>query len=490
MNRFIIISILFIFSVSNQLFAQKKKDSNKKELTYQIVFNLPGVPDSVLLLANYYGDHTYLRDTLYPSKKNRYSFVFEGTDTLKRGVYILAGQSNAKYIEFLIDSSLFFTVQSKELDPTNLNISNNVSFINSPENDLFYEFTSYMIAKQVVGSNINKKIRDEQAKPSPDILLIESYRAEIKVIYDSIYAFTDQFIETHPNNLFAKAQKLNQEIKIPEIQPEGYTDSNWKYQYYLEHYWDYCDFSEEALVYTPIFAPFLNNYYEKVMHPAIDSIIKFSDILINKAENNPELFKYIVWYLSNRYERSKYLGHDAIFVHLIRNYYEKGLCPWVDETVLENMIERANILEPILLGKVAPWVIMPDIDGKFHSNYDFNTEYTIMYFWDTDCGHCKVSTPKLLEFYNREKDSLNFDVFGICLTSDSVKWRNYILDKKLPWTNVGNNKANIDFREAYDIKASPKIYLLDRNKRIIVKNIDMDDLEDFIIKHKQGLIKF
>lgn len=490
MNRFIIISILFIFSVSNQLFAQKKKDSNKKDLTYQIVFNLPGIPDSILLIANYYGDHTYLRDTLYPSKKNRYSFVFEGTDTLKRGVYILAGQSNAKYIEFLIDSSYFFTVQSKELDPTNLNISNNISFINSPENDLFYEFTSYMIAQQIVGSNINKKIREEQAKPSPDHSLIESYRAEMKVIYDSIYAFTDQFIETHSNNLFAKAQKLNLEIKMPEVKPEGYIDSNWKYQYYLEHYWDNCDFSEEALVYTPVFAPFLNNYYEKVMHPAIDSIIKFNDILINKAQNNPELYKYIIWYLSNRYERSKYLGHDAIFVHLIRNYYEKGLCPWVDETVLENMIERANILEPILLGKVAPWVIMPDIDGKFHSNYDFSTEYTIMYFWDTDCGHCKVSTPKLLEFYNREKDSLNFEVFGICLTADSVKWKNYLLDKKLPWTNVGNNKANIDFREAYDIKASPKIYVLDRNKRIIVKNIDMDDLEDFIIKHKQGLIKF
>ena len=226
------------------------------------------------------------------------------------------------------------------------------------------------------------------------------------------------------------------------------------------------------------------------MHPAIDSIIKYSDILINKSNDNPELFKYIVWYLSSRYERSKYLGHDAIFVHLIRNYYEKGLCPWVDTTVLENMIERANILEPILLGKVAPWLIMPDIDGAFHTNYDFKTDYTIMYFWDTDCGHCKTTTPKLLELYNRAKDSLNLDVFAVCLTADSVKWKNYLHEKKLPWINVGNNKANIDFREAYDIKSSPKIFVLDKNKRIIVKNIDIEELENFIINHKKGLIKF
>jgi len=490
MNRLIIISILCIFSFSNQLFAQKKKTPNKKELSYQIIFNLPGIPDTVLLLANYYGEHTYLRDTLYPSKKNPYSFILEGTDTLKRGVYILAGQNNVKYMEFLVDSSFFFTVQSKELDPNNPNVSNNVSFINSPENDLFYAFTSYMITQQIAGSTVNKKIKEEQAKASPDNNLIDSYRAQIKIIYDSMQTYSNQFIEKHPTNLFAKAQKLNKEVEIPEVKPENYPDSNWKYQYYLEHYWDNCDFSEEALVYTPVFAPFLNQYYEKVMHPAIDSIIKYSDILINKSNDNPELFKYIVWYLSSRYERSKYLGHDAIFVHLIRNYYEKGLCPWVDTTVLENMIERANILEPILLGKVAPWLIMPDIDGAFHTNYDFKTDYTIMYFWDTDCGHCKTTTPKLLELYNRAKDSLNLDVFAVCLTADSVKWKNYLHEKKLPWINVGNNKANIDFREAYDIKSSPKIFVLDKNKRIIVKNIDIEELENFIINHKKGLIKF
>jgi hypothetical protein len=268
--------------------------------------------------------------------------------------------------------------------------------------------------------------------------------------------YSNQFIEKHLLNFLPKHKRLNKEVEIPEVKPENYPDSNWKYQYYLEHYWDNGDFSEEALVYTPVFAPFLNQYYEKVMHPAIDSIIKYSDILINKSNDNPELFKYIVWYLSSRYERSKYLGHDAIFVHLIRNYYEKGLCPWVDTTVLENMIERANILEPILLGKVAPWLIMPDIDGAFHTNYDFKTDYTIMYFWDTDCGHCKTTTPKLLELYNRAKDSLNLDVFAVCLTADSVKWKNYLHERKLPWINVGNNKQILISEKPMILNLLPK----------------------------------
>jgi hypothetical protein len=71
-----------------------------------------------------------------------------------------------------------------------------------------------------------------------------------------------------------------------------------------------------------------------------------------------------------------------------------------------------------------------------------------------------------------------------------VKWKNYLMDKNLPWINVGNNKANIDFRDAYDINSSPKIFILDRNKKIILKNIGIEEVEDFLIKHRQGLIKF
>ncbi len=486
------IGILAICFSQNQLLAQKKKAISKKDLNYKISFHLPNIPDSVLYIANYYGEHTYLRDTIRPlNNKNPYTFVFQGMDTIKRGVYILVSQDNSKYMEFLIDSSLFFNVIAENIDPKKPNLSNNLKFENSPENTIFHQYTNYAMSLQGSGASVNKKMREEMSKSTPDQELVESYRSQLKTVYDSMQSYTRRFIQENPTNLFAKAQKLTQDIEIPDEKPEGYPDTNWQHMYYYTHYWDNCDFTDNALVYTPVFHHRLTQYYDKVIHPSIDSLIKYSDVLIDKAKNSPELYKYIVWYLSNRFERSSYIGHDAIFVHLIRNYYQKGLCPWVDETVLEHMIGKADMLEPILIGKKAPWLIMPDVNGKFHTNYDFNhVEFTIMYFWDTDCGHCKQQTPKMLEFYNRAKDSLSFDIFAICLTSDSVKWRNYLLDKNLPWLNVGNNKANIDFREAYDIKASPRFYILNRDKKIIVKNIDFDHIEEFLTKYRKGEIKF
>jgi thiol-disulfide isomerase/thioredoxin len=249
------------------------------------------------------------------------------------------------------------------------------------------------------------------------------------------------------------------------------------------------DFSEGALISTPVFHPKLKTYFEDVVPPLIDSIIKYADSLIEKAKDNQELFKYIVWYITNKYERSQYVSHDAVFVHMVQKYYAKGLCPWTDEAVLERMINQANKLDDILIGRKAPELYMADTNGVFHSNYEFNRKYTIMWFWDLNCGHCKSATPKLVEFYNRAKDSLDFDVYAVCMTVDSVKWKQAIIERQLPWLNVGGNVANIDYRVVYDINTTPVLFVLDKEKKIIVKKIGIDELEPFLRHYDEGKIK-
>ena len=38
------------------------------------------------------------------------------------------------------------------------------------------------------------------------------------------------------------------------------TRLHWQYQYYAEHYWDNCDFNDNAMIYTPVFAHRLAQY--------------------------------------------------------------------------------------------------------------------------------------------------------------------------------------------------------------------------------------
>ncbi len=491
-NRICVFSlVLCLFFLNLDTFAQKK--GKKQDEGYEIKFIFTGLPDTMLYLANYYADKTYMYDTLYVSRKEPYTFISKKDILIPRGIYILANQDKMKLMEIVIDSSYSFIVKANNLNPTALDITGNVQYINSPENEMANSFflTMSRFQRQII--TISNEIKQGESSEKPDASYIEEKQRERKKYQDSMKTYMANFLNDNRHTLFGKAQLLLRDVEIPEPprNPDGsLVDSNYGYNYYINHYWDNMDFSDPALLYTPAFYPRIKTYFDDIVPPLVDSVIKYADILIEKAKDNPELFKYIVWYLTNKYERSQYVAHDAIFVHMVQNYYAKGLCPWTDEAVLERMVTQANKLSHILIGTKAPELYMPDTNGVFRSNYESKRKYTIMWFWDLNCGHCKTATPKLVEFYNRAHDSLNFEVYAICMTTDLEKWKAAIIEKQLPWINVGGNQANIDYRVVYDVTTTPVLFVLDQDKKIIVKKIGVDELENFLRNYDDGLIKY
>jgi thiol-disulfide isomerase/thioredoxin len=481
-----------LFFLHLDTFAQKKGKTQDSK-GYEIKFIFQGLPDTLLYFANYYADKTYMYDTLYLSPKEPYTFISKKDTVLPRGIYLLANQDKVKLMEIVIDSSTSFVVKTKKLDSSAIDILNNVQFINSPENEIMNTFFLTMTGFQRQIYLIADEIKKEETSDNPDTVHIAERKEERHLYQDSMRNYLFDFIDSNRHTLFGKAQLLLRDVNVPEPPKNSdgsLVDSNFGYNYYLNHYWDNMDFSEGALLSTPAFHPRLKTYFDDVVPPLVDSIIKYADSLIEKAKDNQELFKYIVWYITNKYERSQYVAHDAIFVHLVQKYYAQGLCPWTDEAVLERMINQANKWNDILIGKKAPELYMPDTSGTFHSNYEFDCKYTIMWFWDLNCGHCKSATPKLVEFYNRAKDSLDFDVYAVCMTTDTVKWKQAIIERQLPWLNVGGNVANIDYRVVYDVNTTPVIFVLDKEKKIIVKKIGIDELEPFLRNYDEGKIRY
>ena len=481
----IILAFFAVGTVGNSTYAQKGKNVQKP--AYEIKLIMPGLPDSVLYVAYYYADKTYMIDTLYVERKDPYTFIIKGDSALQRGMYVLASESRVKYLDFFIDSSSFFTIKTGKLDPEKLNIKENLEYINSPENTLVNEFEKGMSVYYSAGLPVAKELRENENLSEEEK---EQYKAELNLYQDSMKMFREDFMQKHENSLFVKIYRLNEEITVPDPpkNPDGsLVDSSWSYQYYLNHYWDNCDFSEPALIRTDnMFHSKISQYFDNVVIPIPDSINKYADLLIEKAKDTPDLYRYIVWYITQKYERSQYVGHDAVFVHMIKTYYAKGLCPWVEEEVLKRMVDEGNRLDNILIGRKAPYLYMPDTSGILHSNYEFDKKYTIIWFWDINCGHCKTATPILKEFYDRAKDSLDFEVFAVCLGTDSVKWKQTIIERELTWINVGMNKANIDFKEVYGVNTTPVVFILDKEKHIIAKKVEAKEIETVIRNHEEG----
>ena len=203
-----------------------------------------------------------------------------------------------------------------------------------------------------------------------------------------------------------------------------------------------------------------------------------------------ETFKYYLIHFLNAYAKSKLVGMDAVYVHLVEKYYAAGKAPWTDEEQLKKIVDNAAKLKPLLIGKTAPNFATQKQDGSKVALHDVDSEYTVLYFWRYDCGHCKKSTPVMNEFYKKYKDK-GVKIFAVCakFTDEVPECWDYINDNEInDWIHVVDPYLRSKFMDLYDIESTPQIYVLDKDKKILSKKIGAEQLEelmDNIIKMKE-----
>lgn len=147
--------------------------------------------------------------------------------------------------------------------------------------------------------------------------------------------------------------------------------------------------TDPRLLRTPFLFERIDYYIQKlnVQHP--DSLSKAVDFVLQKVRPAEDTYKYYLIHFLNFYAKSNIVGMDAVYVHLVDKYYATKKAPWTDSAQLVKITENANELKPTLIGKIAPNVQLERRDGVKFKLHDIKSEYTILYFWAYDCGHCK-----------------------------------------------------------------------------------------------------
>ncbi len=460
---------------------------------YTIKGKIKGLSDTVCYFGNHYGDKNYVKDTVRVDKEG--NFVFKGKEKLPGGIYLIVPPSK-KYFEILIDKEQNFSFETD----TSSKMVERMEIKGSEDNILFYKYINFISEQGNKAEPMRKRMEKLKAPPPPEGGNTGDTSAKIppsggrgadslKILQEKITAidkevkkYQDNIIKEHPESFLTTILKAQKDVDVPEtpILPNGRKDSLFPYFYYKNHYWDNIPLSDDRLLRSPMFHNKLKYYLDKVVVQHPDSIIKETDMLISKTNGNKETFKYIVWYATTTYETSPIMGMDAVFVHLVENYYATWKAYWVDSTQNQKIIHRGLTLKPLLLGKHAPPMIMQDTLDKNISLYEVKSKYTIVVFWDPDCGHCQKVVPKLKEVYDTKLKAKGVTVYAVDMENMEDKWRKFIREKNLNFINVRDKYKQYYLRQMYDIYSSPVIYILDENKRIKAKRIDVDQIDGFI----------
>ena len=116
---------------------------------------------------------------------------------------------------------------------------------------------------------------------------------------------------------------------------------------------------------------------------------------------------------------------------------------------------------------------------------------TLFLLFEPHCGHCKVEIPKLYKVYeNLKAKGIDVEVMAVYTQVKREPWEKFIEEKEITdWLNVYDKYQFTNFRMLYNIFATPSIYLLDKNKKIIGKKLGAEQVEKFLInidKFKKG----
>ncbi len=437
---------------------------------YHIEVRVEGISDTVCFLAYHYGDRQYLLDTVEVDSEGR--FVFKGDERLPGGLYLVVVPGQ-KYFEVIIDKNQYFkieTVMDRFIETT--------TFKGSPENSSFFEYMRYLRKKSEEVAPIRKELND----PSIDEERREALREKSRLIDSQVREKREKYIEQFPDCVFSLILRSQREVPPPEsdMKENSTIDYITTYRRHIENYWKHIDFNDERIIRTPAYYSKLDNFFTNVVINHPDSIISMADYLVDKTLANDEMFKYTVWFITNKFERSQIMGFDAVFVHMVEEYYKTGKVFWLEDEQLERIIRRSDRLKPLLLGKTAPDIKMYLPDKATISLHDVEAMFTVIYFWDSECPHCKKVTPKLNDLYQRYKDH-GVEIFAVNTEPDRERWLKYIYDNNIEdWINVNDVMNRSGFRDKYDIYSIPLIFLIDENKKILAKHVGVDQVEDII----------
>lgn len=449
---------------------------------YQVTLQAPQYKKGIAYLTYYMGANLNIADSAAVS--NTGIAIFKGPTKLPGGIYVVVLPGKRLRTDLLIDKEQKIIIK---VDTTDLA---NKTIITGSNANLLYVQYQKVVAQKAKDLEMERKAY-LAATTKKDSLLHE---ANYNLHNNELNTYRENFVKQQPTSMMAVLLKAMKEPAVAISNPVTKQDSLNNYNYYKQHYWDGVTFMDERVIRTPFFLKKIERYYREVVPQTADSIIKDVDYKLLLARSCPEMYKFLLNWLTDEYINPKYMGQDAVFVHLFNKYHSKGLTSWLNEKQMEAISRRAYMLMANLIGEKGANLEMLDSSGKPSPLYDVNADYTVICFWDPNCGHCKEEVPRLDSIYQASWKSHNVKIYAVLTPDDKenakTDWVQFITTHKLTdWVHVYKTKAMEDadfaaqkpsFRQLYDITLTPSLYLLDKDKNIVGKKLTILQLNELL----------
>ncbi|MHB1686562.1 MAG: TlpA family protein disulfide reductase [Ignavibacteriaceae bacterium] len=426
-----------------------------------IKLTINGIQTDRALIYSLQGEKTDIVDSIKSFRKDEYIYNFQEAK-YHTGFYRLTFEPN-RWVDFIYDG------KNIEIKTDANNILDSLHVITSVSNQLYYSFIRinklFKTKTELLQLILARYPKDDNYYKATQIELIQIQKDYLNFINNTSQIKPDSFIA-----------KYIKSFQLPII--DATLPPEKQLEFLKVHSLDNVDFKNGELTFSDLFTSktieYLT-YYRNLQLPKElleKEFITAIDTILNKAKVNYRVYKQIVEYLIDGFKK---FGFEKDLNYVVENYVIKDdLC--LDEKTEKSIQLMLNQDKNLHINAAAPNIIMKDTSGNQIDLEKIKADKILIVFYVSWCPHCQVMIPKLIEYLkSHNKNSLK--VLAISLDTNRNDWINFIKNNKLNWINISDLKGwNGKAASDYYIYATPTMFLLDGNKKIIGKPLTIDDL--------------
>lgn len=403
--------------------------------------------------------------------------TFREKESLEPGIYWILQDTN------LVEAFLLSSKKNQKFS-IRIDTENGSTFTGSPENTQNQAYIKKINEFDIEMSKINNDFNQARATLPQYMLKVvaDSCTARAQRVNAEKEQFQRQVIASNPGTLLASIVQAS--IEMPQPPADYYNNRSLFILYYMEHFFDNFPWNDPRIFSTPVgdnkIKEFCNTVYQ-LDDPELDQYV-IKAINASKAKE-ASFYKF--------FERLESIIGSNVSPYKVEHTYiamlQNGLnYPYLDENHQRRWARELKTINKNLDGTLVPNFNIVLNTGDTTNLYAVESEYLILYLQHPTCPTCHEVRGRMANFpvLNNAIARGRIKVLTVYFEDDAKVWDNFVHSNNANprWMHSWNFDQSIEDNELYDTRTIPYMFLLDHEKRVIRKDILVNEIEDYIKK--------
>lgn len=251
--------------------------------------------------------------------------------------------------------------------------------------------------------------------------------------------------------------------------------------YLVRHYWENVDFADTTyLDHREVMEQAWVDYIDIMKLVPEETAISAIKQMYKDAGKKKKVF----FFFTNLAEKYLYdpnspMRNEELYIPVLDAMLESSV---LDDTEKILPKGRRELAEQNRLGRQAEDFTYTLVSGKSGTLYGVKADYTLLFINNPGCHACEEGIKELKQApaINKEFEAGNLKILSVYPDEDKEEWERHLSDFPKEWINGYDKKLMIKEKNLYDLKAIPTLYLLDKNKKVLLKDAVVGQIEQYL----------